>query len=67
MLGKDVVYKSPALDFPGGPVVKCLLANAGYKGLIPVPGRFHMQGNSAHMAQPLKPVCPEPVLHKRSQ
>ena len=28
--------------FPGGPVVKNLLANAGDMGSIPGPGRFHM-------------------------
>ena len=29
-------------DFPGGPVVKDLPANAGMIGLIPGLGRFHM-------------------------
>ena len=29
-------------DFPGGPVVKNLLANAGDTGSIPGLGRFHM-------------------------
>ena len=29
-------------DFPGGPVVKNLPANAEDMGLIPDPGRFHM-------------------------
>jgi len=29
-------------DFPGGPVVKNLLANAGDMGSIPGPGRSHM-------------------------
>ena len=29
-------------DFPGGPVVKNLLANARVIGSIPGPGRFHM-------------------------
>ena len=29
-------------DFPGVPVIKNLLANAGDKGLIPGLGRFHM-------------------------
>ena len=33
-------------DFPGGPVVKNLPANAGDMGSIPGPERFHMlQGN----------------------
>ena len=45
-------------DFPGGPVVKNLPANAGDMGLIPSPGRFHMPwGNSAHVPQVLKPMC----------
>ena len=39
-----------AMDFPGGPVVKNLLANAGDMGSPPGLGRFHLlQGN--------KPVC----------
>ena len=29
-------------DFPGGPVVKNPLANAGDTGSIPGPGRFYM-------------------------
>ena len=34
------------VDFPGGPMVENLPANAGYKGLIPGPGRPHVpQGN----------------------
>ena len=38
--------RSSKQDFPGGPLVKNLPANAGDMGLIPVPGRFHMlQGN----------------------
>ena len=31
-----------SLDFPGGPVVKNLPANAGDVGSIPGMGRFHM-------------------------
>ena len=31
------------LDFPGDAVDKNLPVNAGYTGLIPSPGRFHMQ------------------------
>ena len=30
------------MDFPNGPVVKNLPADAGDIGLIPGPGRFHM-------------------------
>lgn len=66
MLGKDVVYRSPASDFPGGPVVKCLPASAGDERLIPVPGRFHvLQGNSARVPPLLKPVRLEPALHSK--
>ena len=64
-------------DFPGGPVVKNPPANAGDKGLIPGPGRFHMlRDNKACASQllsqhprtcELKPVCLQPVLsNKRS-
>ena len=36
-------------EFPGGPVVKNPLANAGDTGLIPSPGRSHMPlGNWDH-------------------
>ena len=34
------------LDFPGGTVVKNLLAKAGVTGSIPAPGRFHMPQGS---------------------
>ena len=38
--------KSKCRDFPGGAVVKNLLANAGDTGSSPGPGRSHMpQGN----------------------
>ena len=30
------------MDFPGGPVVKNPPGNAGHKGLLSGPGRFHM-------------------------
>ena len=32
-------------EFPDGPVVKNLLANAGVVGMIPGPRRFHMLEN----------------------
>ena len=35
--------KNNQRDFPAGPVDKNLPANAGDVGLIPGPGRFHMQ------------------------
>ena len=34
--------KEPTLDFPGGPVVKTLAANAGDTGSISGPGRSHV-------------------------
>ena len=48
--------RSQGLDFPGGPVVKNLPADAGDTGLIPDPGRPHMLGNNQALApQALKP------------
>ena len=45
-------------DFPGGPVVKSLPANAGDMGSIPGPERFHMLwGNKTPASQPLS-LCP---------
>ena len=47
------------MDFPGGPVVKNLSANAGDAGSIPGPGRVHMPWtNKACVLQLLKPVHP---------
>ena len=41
-----IPYQMPILDFPGGPVVKNLPANAGDMGSVPGLGRSHMpQGN----------------------
>ena len=67
------------MGFPGGSAVKNLPANARDMGSIPGPGRTHMlQGNytrapqllnlcsRAWKPQLLKPLSPEPVLHKRS-
>ena len=57
-------YKT-ILDFPGGPVVKNLHANAGNMGSIPDPGRSVMpRGNWTHAPQRLS-LCPgacEPQL-----
>ena len=45
------------LDFPGGPVVENLSANAGCTGSTPASGRVHMlQGNQAGAPQLLKPA-----------
>ena len=62
-------YKSqePSWDFLGGTVGKNLPANAGDRGSIPDPGRFHMpQGNSAHAScnyWSLRTL--EPMLHNK--
>ena len=40
------LVKTNEVDFPGGPVVRSLPANAGDMGLIPGLGRFHMPQNS---------------------
>ena len=53
-------------DFPGGTVVKYLLANAGDMGSSPGLGRYHMpRSNEAHEPQLLKPVLLEPVLRNK--
>ena len=40
-------YINECMDFPGGPVVENLPANAGETGSFPAPGRAHMlQANS---------------------
>ena len=56
------------MDFPGGPVVKNLPANAGEPGSIPDLERFHMlQDNQACEPQLLNLACREPMLdNKRS-
>ena len=44
--------KTKTWDFPDGPVVENLPANAGDMCLIPDPGRSHMpRGNEAHVPQ----------------
>ena len=60
--------KEDTEDFPGGPVVRSLPANAGDTGSIPGLGRSHMMwGSVACGPQPLKPLHLEPVLrNKRS-
>ena len=47
-------------DFPGGPVVGNLSANAGDTGSIPGPGGSHMpQSRYAHGPELLKPKRPQ--------
>ena len=51
-----VIAKIRKKDFPGGTVVKNLLANAGDTGSTPGPGRSHMpRSNKAHAPQLLSP------------
>ena len=45
-------------DFPGGPVVKILLANARVKGSIPGLGRSHMLGATKPSATTTGPTRP---------
>ena len=55
--------KTDLTDFPGGPVVKNLPANAGGMGLIPSRGRFHiLQSNQACTPQLLSLHALELVL-----
>ena len=52
------------VDFPGGPVVKNLSANAGDTGSTPGPGRFHVpQGNEAWTPQLLNPQATTTQAH----
>ena len=54
-------------DFPGGPVVKNLPANAGDMDSIPGPRRPTMpRGSWVGVPQLLSPQAPEPTLYKRS-
>ena len=54
------------LGLPCGPVVKNLPAKAVDTDMIPGLGRFHLAwGNKALVSPLLKPVCPEPMLHRR--
>ena len=50
-------------NFPDGPVVKNLPANAGDASLIPGLGRLRvLRGNWAHAPQLLRPECLQPML-----
>ena len=56
--------QNKTLDFPGGPVVRNLPANAGNRGSVPGSGRFHMlQGNKAHLLQLLSLSALELMSH----
>ena len=65
-LGNILINLKLLQGFLGGSVVKNLTANAGDTGLIPGPGRFHMQqGNHNYWAwepQLLSPQTLEPVI-----
>ena len=45
-------------DFPGGPVVKSTLVNAGDTGLIPSPGRIHAKGQLSPHATTTESMSP---------
>ena len=62
MLSTELTLKKYAEDFPGGPVVKNLHSNAGFKGLIPSLGRFHMP-REACAPQQLKPMLHNKKSH----
>lgn len=50
--------KKPMQDFPDGPMIKNLPANARGTGLVTGQGRFHMQQASyTHVPQLLIPTC----------
>ena len=67
-LGRKLQLLRTTRDFPGGPVVKSPLANAGGVASIHGLRRSNIPwGNSAHEPQLLKPTCLEPMLsNKRS-
>ena len=52
-----VAFKNRMRDFPGGPVVKNLPANAGDTGLSPGPGRSHMPQSNQARAPQLLSLC----------
>ena len=45
------------VDFPGGSVIKNLLANAGDMHSISGPGRFHNHGANKPMHHNYQPAC----------
>ena len=54
-------------DFPGGPVVKNLLCNAGAVGLIPGWGRSHMPQSNIAQEPQLESLCAamtDPSCHR---
>ena len=46
-------FKKERGDFPGGPVVKNLLANAGDTDSISSPGRFHVPWDKYDTTKPV--------------
>ena len=67
-LDQQSIKTSTSRDFPGGAMVKNLLASAGDTGSSPGPGKPHMpQSNKARAPQLLKPTRLEPMFcSKRS-
>ena len=56
------------MDFPGGPVVKNLPANARDVGSIPILGGFHKLGSTlAHMPQLPRPMHPRAHVPKQEE
>ena len=54
-------------DFPGGPAIKNLPANAGDTDSIPGPGSSHVQQQGDRVREPqlLKPSCPRACAPQR--
>ena len=50
-------HKYSEQDFPGGPAVKNLPANAGDRGLIPGPGKSHVPRGKKACAPHLLTLC----------
>ena len=64
--GLGFYSKMEARDFPGGPVVESLPANAAFMGSMSGPGRFHtLRGSWAHQLQWLKPMHLEPMFYNK--
>ena len=57
------LIKKHYCDFPGGPVVKSLLANGGDTGSIPGLGRFHMLWVNSIYPREVKTYVHTKLLH----
>ena len=64
----ELISKIYQQNFPGGPVVKNPLTNAGDTGSIPGPRRFHMLwSDKACVPQLLKPIHPRACSPKQEK